>query len=898
MVPSITSQATQAALLDWADSMLVQLLPDRDPDIKAKKPEHFFDGTVFSALLEILDTEYNPSRFQQSLAASKADGDISQGRRRNLHIIHMGLKDFARRHCSKIEPLINQVDFQAQAKEPTKTGTFEVTIPTSSSSESRIATKIYHQILVLFVAVACFREDDNSKYITLVTNLETKYQQGIFQILKEVDAKLGQVAEATDSDPDGGHAPADLDDELAQEAALVQLQYEADEAKRQAGGLKLRLDRLQDNYDELLRKHEELQEENEHLHKQIESEVGNFDKHRLQRQLKENESLIANLENERNYLVDERERLVKEKGRLELVARKAEALTDENQELRSKNEDLSKKANMADNLRKKLESLKAVEADFKTLQNERVDASKLMEQLDGATMRIETLKRETEAYATKMQGYEIDIANFNNQKTMYTAENAELRLRLEDLQARSQIDEGVVRELQEKVMMLDPSATPSTPLGPRPTTLEDELSESNNAISMRNLELQRLQAENAVLKSSIGTETEKGQLIQEMEDLRASRQVVQDKFNDMLEKYTVGQHQLDALIQNMGKDGLVQAIQACYDVAPGTKWLMSNYFREEAYSNLRTQVLAEQNIAKQLERQLAAAKEQLADRDRALLEARGDCKMILREYLMDHDADDVEQVNAVEKSSLDALAELKRTDGMLAVSLRAELETERKKHKALKDEFETQKSQLLTAFIEKDQLRREAEAANREMQRAADGLTVNTDSARQSEKMEKLRTRYKQLQQVSPTFSLASIPSDDTGVIRVDVKRQSLWDVVSPWFGKKKERPESSFQLSQEEKRSSFGLSGRPQYEQSELKNRELERTLKAVRAGSEAGAQKAQTDQIIKNLQRENAMITTAWYDLTSRLQSNHVVLQRRNDVPKSWLNKQRQMVNATPRK
>lgn len=39
--------------------------------------------------------------------------------------------------------------------------------------------------------------------------------------------------------------------------------------------------------------------------------------------------------------------------------------------------------------------------------------------------------------------------------------------------------------------------------------------------------------------------------------------------------------------------------------------------------------------------------------------------------------------------------------------------------------------------------------------------------------------------------------------------------------------------------------------------------------------------------------MISTAWYDLTSRLQSNHVVLQRK-DQPKSWLNKQRQMVNG----
>jgi protein HOOK3 len=54
----------------------------------------------------------------------------------------------------------------------------------------------------------------------------------------------------------------------------------------------------------------------------------------------------------------------------------------------------------------------------------------------------------------------------------------------------------------------------------------------------------------------------------------------------------------------------------------------------------------------------------------------------------------------------------------------------------------------------------------------------------------------------------------------------------------------------------------------------------------------------MIKNLLRENALMSTAWYDLTSRLQSSHVVLQRRQDAPRSWLNKQRQMVNATPRR
>ncbi|OTA92561.1 hypothetical protein M434DRAFT_322527 [Hypoxylon sp. CO27-5] len=207
MVPSINSQATQAALLEMADSMLVQFLPDRDPELRAKKPENLFDGAVFSALLQVLDDEYNPSRFQQSLAASSTESDVSQGRRRNFHIIHMGLKDFARRSCAKIEPLIDQVDFQQLGREPTKGGIFDV--------------------LVLFVSAACFRDDDNEKYINLVMHLETKLQQGIFQVLKEVDAKLGQVTEAADGDLESSHGAED--DELAHEAALVQLQYEADE---------------------------------------------------------------------------------------------------------------------------------------------------------------------------------------------------------------------------------------------------------------------------------------------------------------------------------------------------------------------------------------------------------------------------------------------------------------------------------------------------------------------------------------------------------------------------------------------------------------------------------------------------------------------------------------------
>merc|ERR1712093_73219 len=77
----------------------------------------------------------------------------------------------------------------------------------------------------------------------------------------------------------------------------------------------------------------------------------------------------------------------------------------------------------------------------------------------------------------------------------------------------------------------------------------------------------------------------------------------------------------------------------------------------------------------------------------------------------------------------------------------------------------------------------------------------------------------------------------------------------------------------------------------------DLQRKLKTTEENTPE-AQKAANDSMIKNLTRENTLMATAWYDLTSRLQSNHVVLQRRQDAPKSWLNKQRQMVNTLSRR
>ncbi|KAF1810307.1 hypothetical protein P152DRAFT_475863 [Eremomyces bilateralis CBS 781.70] len=53
-------------------------------------------------------------------------------------------------------------------------------------------------------------------------------------------------------------------------------------------------------------------------------------------------------------------------------------------------------------------------------------------------------------------------------------------------------------------------------------------------------------------------------------------------------------------------------------------------------------------------------------------------------------------------------------------------------------------------------------------------------------------------------------------------------------------------------------------------------------------------TRQELEYLRRENTLLTTAWYDLASRMQSNTLMLQRRSEAPKSWLGRQRVSVSG----
>ncbi|KAI0137470.1 hypothetical protein BJ170DRAFT_590399 [Xylariales sp. AK1849] len=765
----------QDALLDWARTIIVKELGKPGPDAA----EDLYNGAVFSDLLSILDDEYRPDELQENLSLANRALPI-EGRQRNMHIIRKALRSFVKRQVEVAEVLIDDVNFQALDKNPNSEGMY--------------------QILAIFLVVSVNLQD---KFVSQgilqdmqKTPEDKKRLESLMQIMNQSENRIkqGYHGEAAELNTSAGStsAPATAMDELALEAELAKLHREIESLKKRNADLVTVHERLQESHQELLDRYERVTTDKDRLQEMLESGAYG-DGAEKKKQLQEQNRLIDNLEMQLDDARRAKEDLEKIKVRLERDISKLVPLAQEYQDLKQENEDLSKKANAAEHLKQKLEKLRGLETEVKKLREERNAFFEGQEQFQNSQKQIIALSTERDQQARNMQAYEIQVSEFNAQKMAWTMEYQKLQRHVESLETRSKNEEEVVRELQEKVMLLDPSAVSDTPYTPRtqPQSLEDELEGSTaDHHSLKDLEISRLQAEIALLKSSIGTDSEKGQLLQEIEKERDARKALQDKFNDLFEKHTVDKASLDALTIN-GQGN-------------------------EVYANLRKQAIAEASHSKDLARQLEAAQTNVKDKERELIGARGDLSAI--------------------QGGQDALSELRNTDGMLAVSLRAELDALRRKHDGLKSDFDSKQEQLVSALIEKEQMRKEAQATNAELQKAADGgQAVHPDLVKTAEKMEKLRARYKKLSE---------------------------------------------------------------HFDKSEQARHELEKSLKAVRAGGAEGAEKTQQEQVIKNLQRENAMIATAWYDLTSRLQSNHVVLQRRNDAPKSWLNKQRQMVNATPRR
>lgn len=102
-------------------------------------------------------------------------------------------------------------------------------------------------------------------------------------------------------------------------------------------------------------------------------------------------------------------------------------------------------------------------------------------------------------------------------------------------------------------------------------------------------------------------------------------------------------------------------------------------------------------------------------------------------------------MSTVEKATIEQLEELKRTDGMLAVSLRTELDAKRAEFKSLRDLYENSQTQLLNTLVDRDEQRRQKE----ELAQQVAGAPEGPGEFMTQEKFEKIKQRHNTLKSVS-----------------------------------------------------------------------------------------------------------------------------------------------------
>ncbi|CAI6097162.1 unnamed protein product [Clonostachys chloroleuca] len=729
------------------------------------------NGVILGQILHELDQDFDPSNLETSQGTSKYLTN-----KRNIQTIYKGLFRFIRRQIPELGCQAKKVDYHAIAENPDAHG--------------------ISQLLAVMVSAAAMGPD-NKRYIPKIQrSLDRDTQAEIMQILQIVQQDIAASEGDQDLDEaiDAVMEARDMDLLVEEQNAALRQQLEA--TKKNLSDYITRLEYLQLSHEELRYEKEKNDRELEFLRKATQDGANSAESVKvLEAQVHEQMEIIAR--NEETIRAHERTKaqLESEVQRLTQKSIQADDLRDQVIEWKHKAEELEKKANTADRYKQKLESQQHLVKEVQNLQYEKADLQEQLRSLVDDRER-NSRTRQAEDELTKMiTQSEQHLWDERSQKNQLIRDVAALEEELMRLKAQRTHDESYIQDLQEQIQHGGATEAPTQgeeSLGVEGLSLNlaAELDNaSNDGQPLIPLELSRLKAENDLLRRTMGSSGDAALLRRELEDERNQREHLQNNFNEIFEKHTLAQGQIDALMEDkIGEEA-------------------------QAFRDLRTRSdQLEENLEK-AQRRLEQLENVNADQTRELVTVKT-------------------QLSAVEKDQTEAIDDLKKTDVLVSESLQGELVRLREKYNFAISERDAHKSQLVEALLEKDRLRKSSEEGKDLDAKDSDGPEISSKGA---EKIEKLRERLK-------------------------------------------ERNE--------------------QLEKSERDRLDLQRKLKAALGGETAAAEKAATDQLISNLRRENSLITTAWFGLTTRLQSNHVVLQRRHDSPKSWVNKQRQMVNGQLRR
>ncbi len=710
---------------------------------KPEALEEMTDGIVLAKILHELDPEFDPSHLETNPATSRYLTN-----KRNIQTVYKGLFRFIRRQVPELGCQAKKFDYHGVAENPEPQGLSQVSreepfrrdqlrhLYGLADSEYTVLIRECVQLLAVMVCAAAMGPDNN-KYVPLIQNsLDNVTQAEIMQIIRamQLDAANSKDDDKLDEDIDAVMEARDMDLFVEEQNAALRQQLEMN--KKALSDYITRLEHLQQSHEELKYEKEKNDRELEVLRKATKDGANNAGAIRLlEDQVHEQMEIIAKNEESIRDHYRIRGQLESEVQKLTLKSQHADELRDQVTEWRHKAEELEKKANAAERYKQKLESQQHLVKEVQNLQYERAELQEqLRSVMDDRQKSNRTRKAEDELTRMLTQS-EQHLWDERSQKTQLLKDMQTLEDELLRLKAQRNHDEHFIQDLQEQLQHGGGGAAEGETLAAEASSfnLEDELNNVSNDDGQKNvpLEFSRLKAENDLLRRTLGSTGDSVTLRKELEEQKKQRERLQQSLNDMFEKHTIVQEQIEALTNNStGErfDTLHYHTLLCIEQDADVSCNSS-----KAFITLRTELGQIQREYEQLKKSSKELQMKLADTERELLGTKS-------------------QLSASQKEGISALDELKSTDKLISESLKAELDRLREELTFVTGEREAQKSQLIEALLAKDRIRKEAEEV-KELQETAALSSANQDSSeaakKAAEKIEKLRERLIERKQVS-----------------------------------------------------------------------------------------------------------------------------------------------------
>lgn len=547
--------------------------------------------------------------------------------------------------------------------------------------------------LVSTLLMAAISGPERAKYLGAIPQrFDPSVMSGLQQIIEERLAKIKSNKEALEN-----NSRTPFDSELEFEQSMGSLLQSKTALEGENKRLKRKIEGMQGNMDRLQENHDQLREDYRMIEAQIDEVASRGDTKSmidaLRKDLQDREDHIASQEASL-----ETSRVAKEKAQYEVEGLKAAAdelivakdelrsVNRENAKLLKSNTDLEKKANMADHYRRKLETVRDYEGECAELK-------RINDELQEQCKDVARLRHQNRVHERRIEDFERALST--NESEIYELTMAKKTLADTNVHLHNKVSslEFTINQIEESRNEMSPQA--DRQFG----SLEDELAENKQEES-DTMRIAALKAQVEVLKNNSSAAQENGTLRLKIDNLEHANKKLTEKGNEQFERLAVAEQQVRAILDKSTGEGLVLGINSALTIGE-LSILTPEYYRTEAFTNLRKTFESVSEALATLQKQHDEAKTELEQVKRDLLDARTDCKLLITIRMLNAN---LFLVSAIEQEDIEALEALKNTQETLSFSLQNELKDLQQRYKNLDTDYQQQKSQLIDALLSKDEL--------------------------------------------------------------------------------------------------------------------------------------------------------------------------------------------------